>query len=442
MIDIADSASNVTIQTKAELDIYSKDKLFNAITKATALMLQSGNFEENMDRSLAIIGKAAKIDRINIFEICFDSENERTLLSQLHQWTKCSVNRQIESPDLNLVFYDTTSSNWLNKLKKGKIFRGSSRDLTGLEKNFYGTNEIKSFLSVPIFLGKKLWGYVVFDDCTNLRKWSSDEERLLFGLAGTIGSVYLRKEGQEELMKAKAKAEESDRLKSAFLSNMSHEFRTPMNNIIGFISLLQESDLKNEIKDEYIRIVKKNGERLLNTIYEIIDISEIESGQISVSFDDINLIEFIENLYNAFKPEVEAKGLLFKQVFHIAEEQSIIKTDKIKLYSVLTNLLRNAVKYTDNGFVELGCSVEKNSLQFYVKDSGIGIPENKQQAIFERFMQADISRSRSYEGSGLGLSISKAYIEMLGGKIWVESKKNIGSTFFFQIPVTYVVAED
>jgi len=423
MIDIADSASNVTIQTKAELDIYSKDKLFNAITKATALMLQSGNFEENMDRSLAIIGKAAKIDRINIFEICFDSENERTLLSQLHQWTKCSVNRQIESPDLNLVFYDTTSSNWLNKLKKGKIFRGSSRDLTGLEKNFYGTNEIKSFLSVPIFLGKKLWGYVVFDDCTNLRKWSSDEERLLFGLAGTIGSVYLRKEGQEELMKAKAKAEESDRLKSAFLSNMSHEFRTPMNNIIGFISLLQESDLKNEIKDEYIRIVKKNGERLLNTIYEIIDISEIESGQISVSFDDINLIEFIENLYNAFKPEVEAKGLLFKQVFHIAEEQSIIKTDKIKLYSVLTNLLRNAVKYTDNGFVELGCSVEKNSLQFYVKDSGIGIPENKQQAIFERFMQADISRSRSYEGSGLGLSISKAYIEMLGGKIWVESKK-------------------
>jgi signal transduction histidine kinase len=243
------------------------------------------------------------------------------------------------------------------------------------------------------------------------------------------------------LINAKERAEESDKLKTAFLANMNHEIRTPMNNIIGFISLLEDSDLTSETKNEYMNVIKKSGERLLNTIHRIIDLSKIETGQTQVCMDDLNLIELLDSLYTSFKPKVEAKGLTLNRAFRVSDEQAFIKTDRNKLYTIMSNLIENALKYTKSGYVEYGCSIEADLVQFYVKDSGIGISECKRKIIFSSFVQADVSRSRSYEGSGLGLSISKAYIEMLGGKIWVNSKENVGSIFSFQIPVNFTETE-
>ena len=255
-----------------------------------------------------------------------------------------------------------------------------------------------------------------------------------------------RKYAEQELVIAKNHAEESDRLKSAFLANMSHEIRTPMNGILGFAEVLRNPDLSGEQQQKYLGIIEKSGARMLNIINDIIDISKIEAGLMKVSLSESNINEQIEYIYTFFKPEVEAKGL---QLFYnnaLAAKDAIILTDREKIFAILTNLVKNAIKYTHNGSIEFGYNLIKanshteqsniSELLFFVKDTGIGIPKDRHQAVFERFIQADISDKRAYQGAGLGLSITKAYIELLGGKIWMESQEGIGSCFNFTIPFT------
>ena len=255
---------------------------------------------------------------------------------------------------------------------------------------------------------------------------------------------------EQELIIAKEHAEESDRLKSAFLANMSHEIRTPMNGILGFANLLKEPDLAGEKQQEYIKIIEKSGIRMLNIINDIVDISKIEAGLMEVKLSESNINEQIEYLYTFFKPEVEKKGIKFSYKIALPAKEAIINCDREKLYAILTNLVKNAIKYTKGGAIEFGYEIvethgnvetrliaslhNRASIQFYVKDTGMGIPKNRQEAIFERFIQADIDDKHAYQGAGLGLSISKAYAEMLGGKIWVKSDQGIGSTFYFALP--------
>jgi hypothetical protein len=272
----------------------------------------------------------------------------------------------------------------------------------------------------------------------------------------------------EELVIAKEHAEESDRLKSAFLANMSHEIRTPMNGILGFAGLLKEPKLTGEEQKEYIAIIEKSGARMLNIINDIITISKVESGQMNILVSETNVNEQIEFIYTFFKPEAEKKGLQLHFKNSLTSKEALIKTDKEKIYSILTNLVKNAIKYSDNGAVEIGynlvetqdlasqkqqledkqadshpgapvetqnlASLQSRQLKFYVKDTGIGIPVDRQAAVFDRFVQADIGDKRAFQGAGLGLSISKAYVEMLGGRIWLESEEGKGSTFYFTIP--------
>jgi PAS domain S-box-containing protein len=244
-----------------------------------------------------------------------------------------------------------------------------------------------------------------------------------------------------ELIKAKEKAEESDRLKSSFLTNMSHEIRTPMNGIIGFTELLKEPHLTIEEQQDFIQTIQISGARMLNTINSIIDISKIESGLIDVAINEMNLNEKIEFTYRFFKTEVENKGLQFLVKKGLTTKEANIKTDIEKVYGVLTNLIKNAIKFTYEGSIEFGYMKKWENLEFYVKDSGIGIPKNQQELIFERFRQGNESHNRGYEGSGLGLSICKSYAEMLGGRIWVESEEALGSTFYFTIPYNPVSEE-
>ncbi|MDB4303485.1 PAS domain S-box protein [Desulfosarcina sp.] len=247
------------------------------------------------------------------------------------------------------------------------------------------------------------------------------------------------KENNIELIKAKEKAEESDRLKSSFLANMSHEIRTPMNGILGFTQLLKEPKHTGDEQQVYIDIIEKSGARLLNTINDIMDISKVEAGQIEISVTDVNINEQTNYLCAFFKPEAEKKELQIICRNSLPDEEVIIKTDRDKVIAILTNILKNAIKYTNKGNIEFGYNKKGNNLEFYVKDTGIGISKDKQKIIFDRFVQADYSLSSRYEGSGLGLSISKAYVELLGGNIWLESVEgkngNAGETqFYFTIP--------
>ena len=251
----------------------------------------------------------------------------------------------------------------------------------------------------------------------------------------TLIRQYANKEeaARKKLIEAKEKAEESDRLKSAFLANMSHEIRTPMNGILGFVGLLEDSTLTKENYILYLNFVKKSSERLLNTINDIIEISKIESKQAFLQASEFNINESLQFLFGFFKPEAERKGLQFLYVNPLDGREIKFHTDKSKFESILTNYLRNALKFTDNGFIEFGLIDNETSFTLYVKDSGSGIYKDRIPLIFERFTQGDIEITRPYEGSGLGLSIAKAYSEMIGGEIGVDSVKGEGSTFYLTI---------
>ena len=252
---------------------------------------------------------------------------------------------------------------------------------------------------------------------------------------------YERNKLTQELVLAKEKAEESDRLKSAFLANISHEIRTPMNGILGFAELLKAPDLTMDIQNRYIHIIEQSGKRMLNIINDIVDISKIEAGQMNVQLEETNVNCLLKDLLVFFTPEANSKGLKLSVSNSQPDENSIIQTDYTKLAQILTNLIKNAIKFTKSGSIEFGYKsngveiLHAKSLKFFVKDTGVGIPKNQIDIIFERFMQGSVSLTRAYEGAGLGLSISKAFVNMLGGRIWVESELNKGSVFSFEIPL-------
>jgi len=272
-----------------------------------------------------------------------------------------------------------------------------------------------------------------------------DQNKQPIGLIGVATDITERKRTKNELIEAKNKAEESDRLKSAFLANMSHEIRTPMNGVLGFVGLLKEPDLTGEEKDEYISLIETSGIRLLNIINDIVNISKVESGQMDICIKETDINAQLQFIYTFFKPEALQKGvqLIYRCALHA--KKATIKTDKEKIYAILTNLVKNALKFTNSGTIEFGYNLLSDStpaiLEFFVKDSGIGIKPEKLEFIFERFRQGSESLTRNYEGAGLGLTISKAYVEMLGGKIWVESEEGKGSIFYFTIPYNLVVEE-
>lgn len=249
-----------------------------------------------------------------------------------------------------------------------------------------------------------------------------------------------RKQMEEELIKAKEKAEENEKLKSAFLANMSHEIRTPMNGIIGFAKLLKKANITLEQKDKYIEIINTSGSHLLNLINDIIDISKIDAKQMTIHESEININKLIKELYSIYHSQLITKcktNIQLKSTTCLSDNKAFIFTDETRLRQILTNLLSNATKFTEIGTIEFGYNLNNNKLIFFVKDTGIGIPEDKKQIIFERFIQGAGNIEKLYGGAGLGLSISKACTELLGGNIWLDSSTDKGTTFYFSIPYNY-----
>ena len=273
---------------------------------------------------------------------------------------------------------------------------------------------------------------------TNISKLKATEKELIHANKELTLQNEQQSKQAVKLTLALEKAEESDRLKSAFLANMSHEIRTPMNGILGFAELLREPDLSEDDQKEFLSVIEKNMERMLDIISDIVEVSKIESGQINISIEEMDVNQQMENIFTSFEPQFQEKGLQFSIKSTFPSIQATIKTDRNKFAAILSYLLKNAIKFTPSGSIEMGVEKKDHCLEFFVKDTGIGLTDEQKKFIFKRFRQASESYNKKYEGAGLGLSIAKAYVERLGGKIWVESHSDNhhsqGAVFYFTLP--------
>jgi signal transduction histidine kinase/CheY-like chemotaxis protein len=239
---------------------------------------------------------------------------------------------------------------------------------------------------------------------------------------------------------AEQKAKDSDRLKTAFLQNISHEIRTPMNSIVGFSGLLKDKNASETEKAEYLELIGKGSDQLLNIVNEILDISLIETGNLGVNKKPLNLNNLLDELYVNYKPLIKS-DISFSVIKGLSDSLSQILTDVTKVRQVLDNLINNAVKFTEKGHIRFGYTLVNNELEMFIEDSGIGINPEYHDKIFERFRKIDQKNMKLYDGVGLGLAICKGNIDLLKGKLWLESEPGIGSKFIFTIPYEAVLEE-
>ncbi|MCZ4695998.1 PAS domain-containing sensor histidine kinase [Ancylomarina euxinus] len=372
------------------------------------------------------------------------SEKRLSLLMQespyvIEIYSEDGIQRYVNKAHNN--FWGVPSSKTLNKfnIKGGKDVKKSD-NLQYVQKAFQGHS-----VRVPEFeIQIKNYNSGLLET-----RWLSsrmyplkDDEGRVTNVVITHEDITTRKHAEKELLIAKERAEESDRLKSAFLANISHEIRTPMNGILGFTDILKQSDFNDIDQNLYIELIEQSGTRLLNIMDDLIDISKVESGQVELLISETNINEQVESVFNAFQAEANNKNIQLHIENLLPKADSIVRTDKEKLYTILRNLIKNAIKFSLKGSVKINVEKKGDYIEFHVKDNGIGIHEERQDAIFDRFIQADMGDKRAFEGAGLGLSISKAYVNMLGGEIWLKSKPNIGSKFYFTLPCDIEIKED
>ena len=362
----------------------------------------------------------------------------------LYEWSSVNSEAQIQDPVLQRLSYSRFASlDFYGNFEKGNSLKFLIKKLPPHERIVFVDRNIKSILLVPIMIDDKYWGFIGFDDCRTDRLWSEDDESFLSTMAATIGAVIKRDFINNELVrknceldKALIEAENAVRIKSEFLALMSHEIRTPMNGVIGMTELLLDTELTDEQK-EYVESIRLSGDQLLVIINDVLDFSKIESEKLEIEYHPFNLRDCIEDSLDLLSTRAAEKNL--DMIYNIDPDcPSTIKGDVTRIRQVLTNLLSNAVKFTEEGEISVSVSslrldAERHEIRFSVKDSGIGIAEEKKPKLFQAFIQLDASINRVYGGTGLGLVICKRLTELMGGKMWLESKINHGSSFHFSI---------
>jgi len=420
-----------------------KNSLLNTVNDAASLLLQSeaGEFENVLLRSLGMLGTAANADRVYIFRNY--SDNGKLFCTQLYEWS-VGVQSQQGSDYTKNVSYDDNLPGWQETLSTGQCINSIVYDADDRIKAQLMPQKILSILVVPVFLKDLFWGFVGFDDCHHERSFSDSEESILRSGSLLIAHAMLRNDltlgicsTASELEKALEEAQAASKAKGNFLSNMSHEMRTPMNAIIG-MTQIGKSAATLEKKNYAFEKIEGASNHLLGVINDVLDMSKIEAGKFelySSVFDFENMMQKAIGITN-FRLEEK------KQYFTLYIDSEIPKLmagDEQRIIQVITNLLINAVKFTpEEGSIWLKAHFngEENGaykIKFEIEDTGIGISKEQQERLFSSFEQAESSISRKFGGTGLGLAICKRIVGLMGGEIWCESELGNGSTFTFTV---------
>lgn len=433
------TSRNITEQKQAHEKLKKKDQLLQAVAQATHSLLINTDLDMAITESIQSLGSKSLVDRVYIFQNHFDENLQQWLTTETHEWTDDAYAYRLTNPEINVknIPFENIKK-IIEPLQKRRPFLSYKKDERDPQlKAIFEKSSLLSSVAVPIFLQDHFWGFVGFDAYKREREWSEAEFSILRSYASSLAAAIKRKQITEEMVQARKLAESASHAKSEFMANMSHELRTPMNGIIGFTDLVLTTELQ-KAQREYLQNVKKSAYGLLGIINDILDFSKIEAGKLLIDNTLFKLDELIEETIDiltvkAFEKKLEMLCRIEPSI------PSQFLGDPVRIRQIVVNLLGNAIKFTSDG--EIFVSLTKTSeiytqdgrkfmkLAVLVKDSGIGIPREKLQKIFESFTQADTSTTRKYGGTGLGLTISKSLSELMGGYLSVESEPGNGSSF-------------
>jgi PAS domain S-box-containing protein len=439
------SMSDITEELNNQRRLQSKDVILEAAAQSAFLYVDSQNWNKATSKALEIIGNHTNVDRSYVFQL--SHEEDDIYARQTHEWVADGIEPQIGNPILqHIPMHQAGYSRWLSVLSAGKNLFGMIENFPLEEQETLRSQNILSLVVCPIFVDKQLWGFMGFDHCKTKHNWTPAESDTLRVVANTLGAAVtvenrLIKERKlikdlqplnERLFAEKQRAESAAKAKTEFLANMSHEIRTPLNSVLGYTELL-ESMIHDKKMKNYLKSIQDGGRILLTLINDILDLSKIEASKLLLRNEPLSIRDLMQEVNSLFRHRAKAKGINFR--IRIDDNvPELLDMDKARLRQILLNLVGNAIKFTDRGYVSVRVSAQSMGegrlcLKTRVEDSGIGIHPENLERIFENFYQQDGQSIRKYGGTGLGLSISRRLAQLMGGKINVRSVVNQGSVF-------------
>lgn len=437
---------DITIRKRTEKELRGQWDLLLGVATASSSLLTVNDYDEAIHQALGVLGKAIKVDRVRIFEMHKLSDTNERVISYRYEWHSERVDPQIDDPELQCMrLKDNGYDRWYRLFRVNGSINSLVRDLPDIERKALEKRGTISLVNFPLSINGRPWGFIQFEDCRNERIWTKNDMSILIFFGVNIGGFIQRKMAEDGLRQAIIDSEEANRVKSQFLANISHELRTPLNGIKGMTTLTLSSDLTPE-QQQYQSMVLSCADTLLKIINDILDYSKIEASAVKIDKVQFSLQELLDQTLKPLTLKATDKG--FRLICQAESDlPAMLVGDPIRLKQILNNLIDNAIKFTDQGEVRLMISREASPdddlrLRFTVRDTGIGIADTEMQYLFKSFSQVDGTYTRKYGGTGLGLTISKQLVEMMGGEIRVNSRKGFGSEFSFSLPLETVQEEE